>query len=138
MGEGSASSKKISKLRTLEMLPATSQGRYTHGPKGECSLVVFLRERVQMRQEGLLNAAEIASFERDHANGPGSAIIGYGDIGAIRPLLHCHLRNNGNAQPGAHHRQNAAELPALKNNVWHHARALADFNRGIAKAVVFA
>src|ERR1043166_3105928 len=61
-----------------------------------------MREGVQVGQKRLLDAAEITAFQGGHANGPGSAIVGHGDKGAIGPLLYRHFRHNGNAQAGAH------------------------------------
>src|SRR5262249_14735329 len=102
------------------------------------ALAVLLREGLEMGEKGALDTAEIASLERGDADGAGGAVVGDDHKGAVGALLLGHLRHNGNAEPGADHGEDAAELSAFEDDVRRDAGALTDFNGGLAKTVVFA
>lgn len=60
---------KFESCARLKCYPAAERNATSSGARSDFLLIVLLGERMQMRQKGLLNAAQIAAFKRDHANG---------------------------------------------------------------------
>ena len=96
-------------------------------------------EAQKVRQEGVMRAMkEQSSSENDRADSAcGGGIIDAHET-ASRFLFDSHFRNDGDAHSGADHAEKAAELAALKNNLWMQAGSIARRDGGIAEAVAVA
>jgi len=94
--------------------------------------------RAEVRQESMVQARERAAAEDDGADGAGGFVVGDADVAAAGIFLDGHLGNDGNAHSCADHAEDAAELAALKNDLWMEASAVTGGHGGVAKAVAVA
>ena len=85
-----------------------------------------------------MDAGERAAAQADGANGADGVLVGEADVGAGRFIVDGHFRNDGNAEAGGDHAEQAAELAAFEGDLRMQARAIAGGEGVFAEAVAVA
>src|SRR4029077_1573013 len=83
----------------------------------------------------MMDTCKRAPAGYDGADGAGSFIVGDADKAAVSALLDGHFGNNGDPHAGPNHAEDAAELPALEDDLRIDSRAVASGHGGVAKAM---